>query len=216
MQIFNNLVSIASASAMLVSMAGVNPTPQHIILAERAMSLENRYPQRSVNEVFKDNILLSIAYLGDRVKDPKIISWEELNKPFTYEFSLEPKQTFAFHSDVLSEYSGKVVKTTNTHFNLQEGFKSGGYLAGDGVCHLASLMYWVSKDGKLNAVAPTNHDFRVIPDIPREYGVSIYSMPGNPAIGASQNLYITNTLDTPIIFRFAYDGKNLKVTLFTS
>ncbi len=216
MQLLNSLVSVASASAMLINMVtGTNPAPKQVVLAQHSMSLQDRYPDQSVNEVFKDNILLSIAYLDGRVKDPKTISWGELNKPFTYEFSLEPKQTFAFHNDVLSEYSGKVAKTTNAHFNSEEGFKSDGYLVGDGVCHLASLLYWVSKDGKLQALAPTNHDFHVIPDIPKDYGVAIYDMPGQSG-SASQNLYITNTLDKPIIFHFAFDGQTLKVTLFTS
>ena len=182
------------------------------ILAAHEISLEKRYPESFVNGIFKDNILLGIAYMEEKVHKKDEVTWEEVTKPFRYALRLKPSEVFAFHDDVLPEYMGKVSKTTNAHFIFEEGFKSDGYLAGDGVCHLASLLYWVAKDAHLEAIAPTNHDFREIPEIPREYGVSIYSNPETRGTNAQQNLYIKNTLEKPVVFEFEYNGRILKIS----
>lgn len=210
--ILNTLTSIATASAVFLNVAMPQAQPQQTVLAKHTMSLENRYPDTWVNDVFKDNILYTVAYMEKGAKP----NMEEIKKPFTYAFTLKPEETFAFHDDILADYKNKVVKTTNAHFNAQEGFKSSGYLFGDGVCHLASLMYLVAKNAGIKAVAPTNHDFRNIPEVPKEYGVSIYSMPEQLGTNSQQNLYITNTLKKPLIFRFEYDGKNLTLALETN
>jgi len=112
---------------------------------------------------------------------------------------------FAFHEDVLPQFVGKVTAGTHAHFNYDEGFKSDGYLTGDGVCHLASLLYWTARDAGLETLAPTNHDFANVPDVPKEYGVSIF------AYDPMQNLYITNTFDTPVQFVFAVNEDTLTV-----
>lgn len=187
--------------------------PSEAVLASRTISLENRYPDSYVNSVFKDNILLNMAYLGGRINSASKIDWKAIKKPFSYHLELKPNETFAFHEDVLSEYQGKVNTTTNAHFNAQDGFKSDGYLAGDGICHLASLIYWVAKDASLNAKAPTNHDFMPIPEIPKEFGVSIYYYPGRTSTNAMQNLYITNNTLNTVHFKFDYDGKNLSLSI---
>jgi len=181
-------------------------------LASHEMSLEKRYDIASVNEVFKDNILLNLAYLEGKPINPRSVDWNSVKQPFTYQFSLKPGQTFAYHNDVKSGYSN-VVKTTNAHFNAQEGFKSDGYLYGDGVCHLASLIYWTAKDAGLQAEAPTNHDFMKINQIPRQFGVSIYNVPGQTATNTNQNLYVTNTTQNTVNFVFNYDGHNLTTTI---
>jgi vancomycin resistance protein YoaR len=106
---------------------------------------------------------------------------------------------------VLPQFTGKVTQTMNAHFMWDEGFKSDGWLTGDGVCHLASLIYRAAKDAGLETLAPTNHNFADIPEVPKEYGVSIFAR--NP----QQNLYITNTFDKPVQFAFTYDGTNLTV-----
>lgn len=173
----------------------------------------DRYSVESVNEVFKDNILLNLAYMDGKVTKKENIDWDEIRKPFTIQFRLAPNQTFAFHDDVLIEYKDKVVKTTNAHFNAAEGFKTDGYLFGDGVCHLASLIYWVAKNAGLETKAPTNHDFVTIPAISREYGVSIYSNPYYRGSNAQQNLYVTNNKTKPVSFRFDYDQNKLKVSV---
>ena len=99
-------------------------------------------------------------------------------------------------------------------FNSDDGFKSDGYLTGDGVCHLASLMYWVTKSANLKAYAPTSHDFRAIPEIDKKYGVSIYKIPDQTRINALQNLYITNNKKNPIVFNFTYKNNQLNLSVY--
>ena len=168
--------------------------------------MENRYDNEFVNGVFKDNILLTLHYQDGRVKTKSDINWEEIEKPFHSEFTLETGQSFAFHEKTLPDYSDNVVKTTNAHFIGQEGFKNDGDLIGDGVCHLASLIYWVAKDAGMTAYSPSNHDFAKINDVPKEYGVGILSP--NP-LG---NLYVVNSLENPVTFSFDYDGETLTVS----
>lgn len=183
-------------------------------LSAKEISLENRYANEYVNDVFKDNILLNLAYIrGEKIK-PQEINWDDIEKPFIFSFTLSPGKTFAFHDDVLPEFKDKVRVTTNAHFNLAEGFKSDGYLAGDGVCHLASLMYWAAKEAGLDAVAPSNHNFMEIPEIPKKFGVAIYSMPGQPQANALQNLYITNNKEKSVIFEFIYIKEKLKLSIY--
>lgn len=184
-----------------------------VFLAEYEMSLENRYENNFVNGVFKDNILLNLAYMEGRLKPARDVSWDEVKKDSSFEFTLEPDKTFAYHDDVLPKYQDSLTKTTNAHFNAQEGFKTDGYLFGDGICHLASLLNIVAQKSGLLVEAPTNHDFRTIPDIPKEYGVSIYSNPFSKGSNSQQNLYITNNKGKPIAFKFEYDGEKVKVSV---
>lgn len=183
-------------------------------LASEQISLEKRYSDSYVNDVFKDNILLSLAYLSGKVNKKEDIDWNEIEKPFEYKFTLMPNKTFAFHEDVLDEYKSSLTKTTNAHFNFADGFKTDGYLMGDGVCHLASLMYWTAKTAGLDAYAPVNHDFAVIPQVPKEFGVSIYKMPGDNSGNARQNLYITNNKTGPVIFNFVYRDRQLTLSIY--
>lgn len=190
----------------------ISPYVGPYLLAEHEMSLDDRYPVKSVNEVFKNNILLNLAYLRGVVSRASGINWDEVTKPFIYEFRLEPNQTFAFHEDVKEKYKQSLIKTTNAHFGAQAGFKTDGYLFGDGICHLASLIYWTALTANLEAEAPTNHDFAPIPDIPKQYGVSIYYNPDTPGSNTRQNLYITNIRNRPVTFRFEYRDNKLKVS----
>lgn len=187
------------------------PVTEPITLAQREISLSNRQPVPVVNEVFKKNILLNLHYLDSRVRPGEKVNWDEVTKPFSISFKLDPGQSFAYHDDVLPEFQDKIVRTTNAHFNSQEGFLTDGYLYGDGVCHLASIIYWVAKDAGLDSLAPTNHSFAVIPDIPREYGVSIYNSPLSRGSNVRQNLYITNNKEESITFIFEYKNEALKV-----
>lgn len=189
-----------------------SPIPKEQVLSQHEMSLDNRWPNSFVNNVFKDNILLNLAYLDGTSPTPKP-NWDQVKKSSSFEFKLDPNQTFAFHDDVLDKYKGKISKTTNSHFNSQEGFKTDGYLFGDGVCHLASLIYWVARDAGLLADAPTAHDFAKIADIPKEYGVSIYNYPGSKGSNAQQNLYVTNNKNKPIAFKFEYSDNKVKVSV---
>lgn len=189
-----------------------NTVTQKYLAAEQ-ISLEKRYDNKFVNDVFKDNILLNMSYLSNKVTKKDEINWDDVRKPFSYSFALLPNKTFAFHEDVLDKYKNSLVKTTNARFNFEDGFKSDGYLMGDGVCHLASLIYWVSKNAGLDAYAPTNHNFAVIPEIDREYGVAIYKMPGNLNANAMQNLYVTNNRKNVVIFEFEYKNGQLKLSI---
>jgi hypothetical protein len=183
------------------------------ILAQEQISLEKRYRNEFVNDVFKDNILLNIAYLKEEVRSKEDINWDEINKPFSYKFVIPKGKTFAFHEDVFPEYEKNLIKTTNAKFNFDDGFKSSGYLYGDGVCHLASLMHMAAKNAGLDSNSPTRHDFAVIPEIPRDYGVSIYMSPGEKKANAIQNLYITNNKSYDIAFEFAYKDKILTLNV---
>lgn len=209
----DNLAQISVATIMTISAQLTPLFPLDRVIASHEISLEKRYEVKSVSDVFKDNILLNLAYLDGKVKDGKDINWDELKKPFHYKFRLDPDKTFAFHDDLLGDYKNKVEKTTNAHFNSQEGFKTDGYLFGDGVCHLASLIYWVAKDANLDSNAPTNHDFMAIPEIDKQYGVSIYSNPFSKGSNAQQNLYVTNNKGKPITFKFDYEQDKLKVSV---
>ncbi len=211
-----NLIVIPLTLGSLLGLGNqnlVNPFSGEHLVAQKEMSLDNRYGNKFVNDVFKDNILLNMAYLTGKVNSPKDIRWEEITKPFEYEFKLDPNKTFAFHSDVEDKFADSLVKTTNAHFNAQEGFKTDGYLFGDGVCHLASLINWAAKEAGLSVEAPTNHNFANIPEVPKEFGVSIYSNPGSKASNKLQNLYITNNKGKPISFKFEYRDNKLKVSV---
>ena len=202
--------------AMLLHLAVFRPqltAASDVVLAKHSFSLENRYGNEYVNDVFKDNILLTLNYMSDKVNDKNDINWSEIEKPNKFEFTLEPGQGFAFHDQILSEYESSITKTTNAHFNYSDGFKSDGYLMGDGVCHLASLIYWTAKDAGLTSVSMVSHDFATINEVPKEFGVSIKYMPGESANSSRQNLYIVNNQDKPIRFVFDYDGINLNASV---
>ncbi len=181
-------------------------------LAKHEFSLDKRYGNSFVNDVFRDNILLALNYAAGKQINPAKIDWSNIDHLAEYKLVLKPGETFAFHDDVLPEYQGKVTKSTGAHFNSAEGFKSDGYLVGDGVCHLASLLYWVAKDAGLKALAPTRHDFAPVPEVPAQYGVSIYNYPGKSASNEAQNLYITNNLGHEVAFEFKVDHDKLSIT----
>jgi hypothetical protein len=202
--------------AFAVPIPGITPKneiQQNNVLAEQRMSLADRYGVPSVNSVFRDNILLTLAYLSGTVRNPSQIYWDNLHKPYSYEMPLKPGEVFAFHDAVLPEFAGKKIITTNAHFNGQEGFVSDGYLYGDGVCHFASLINWVATDAGLKVVAPVRHDFAKIPDIDRKYGTAIYYAGGGSSVSEQQNLYVENTLKKPVKIVFAYANDALKVSV---
>lgn len=202
-----DVIAQISAATLILANSFVASKPE-VILVSHEFSLEKRY-----YPVQKENILLNLSYMDNKINSKQDINWGEVLKPQTYAFRLNPGETFAYHDDILPEYTGKVVKTTNAHFNYQEGFKSYGYLVGDGVCHLASLIYWTALDAGLNSYAPTDHNFMAIPEIDRKYGVSIYSNPFVLGTNTKQNLYITNNKDKTIEFKFEYNGDKLKVSV---
>ena len=175
-------------------------------LAIHSMSLNDRYGNSFVNNVFKDNILLTLAYMSGNIQNKSQINWTAVEKPVRYDYVLRPGEVFAFHDDILASYKNKPLLTTKAHFSSDEGFLSDGYLVGDGVCHLASLINWTAIDAGLSTNAPTSHNFAVIPDIPAKYGVAIYSSP-------TQNLYIENTFNVPVVFKFNYENGVLNLAI---
>lgn len=193
---------IATAMLLLTNLTG---TSEPKALSQVQYSLSNRYSNTFVNDVFSDNILLTIAYLSGKVKKGDIVPWNVVQADRETEFILKPKETFAFHDAVLDKYKNKIILTTNAHFNASEGFKSDGWLVGDGVCHLASFMYVAAKNAGLEVEAPTSHDFAVIPNIEKKDGVSIFSE------NTMQNLYITNNQSKAIAFIFVHKEKTLAI-----
>jgi hypothetical protein len=199
---------VQALTITLPSVQSVNEKSSEQLLAQHTMSLADRYAVPSVNRVFADNIILTLAYLSGTVKNPSQINWDTLHKPTTYTMTLQPGQVFAFHDAILPEFSGSHIVTTNAHFDGSEGFVSDGYLYGDGVCHFASLINWVSQDAGLKVVAPTPHNFAKIPDIDPKYGTSIY------AGDSRQNLYVENTFDKPVKMVFTYANDAMTVSIY--
>ena len=205
----NKLLGVILVVVMLLSRPPATHTNK--VLSQATYSLSNRYGDPYVNNVFSDNILLTLAYMGGKVKKGETISWDTVKAPSVNKLILEPGQTFAFHDNTLDKYKGKVVSTTNAHFVTSEGFKSDGWLVGDGVCHLASFMHVVSKNAGLQSEAPTRHDFATIADVPKEHGVSVYYSPDNSSTSTLQNLYITNNRSKTIAFVFTHDKDALNI-----
>ncbi|HSA84176.1 MAG TPA: hypothetical protein VLF20_04805, partial [Patescibacteria group bacterium] len=54
-------------------------------LATHEMSLETRYANPAINDVFKDNILLTLSYMSGRVKTASDIHWDDVRAERQYE-----------------------------------------------------------------------------------------------------------------------------------
>lgn len=210
-----NLIAVlfVFAGTTVISAQSIN-TPKKNILSEKQYSLSKRYDNAFVNDVFSDNILLTLAYMRGVAKEGTPVDWSKVKGNFTYNLVIKPGQTFAFHNTVLPEYKDSVTHTTNAHFNAQQGFRSDGWLMGDGVCHLASFMNVVARDAGLDVVSPTRHDFAAIPEVPKDYGVSIYYTPSDVITSSTQNMYITNNKDKAVTFAFTYEKDSLKIQAY--
>jgi hypothetical protein len=185
------------------------------LISSKKISLLNRVEGGGyMSDVMADNILLTIFRTSGRAPDSNNVDWNMIAQSSKTQFVLKSGEVFAFHEDVLPEFEGKVVKTTNSHFDGSQGFKHDGWLMGDGVCHLASLMAWSAKDANLNVVIPKNHDFRKIPGIEKQYGTAIYFNPGAKSANANQNLYIENNSGKDIIFEFNIVGTDVEVNIY--
>lgn len=181
----------------LATMALPVPTPG-ILLSEKTLDLTQRNPSAYINEIFSDNILLSLHYLKGDIGDPQI-DWTKVRESFGVSFVLEPGATFAFHgSAVLPEFENPTL-TMNTFYMGNEGYKAFAGLYGNGVCHLATLINQAAAEAGLEVVAKVNHDFAPVPLMPREYGTSIRTFDKN------QNLYLRNDFDYPVTFEFQAD-----------
>lgn len=189
---------------------------QNVVLASHELDLTTRLPDPTGAEIFADNILLSLHYgKGDanEMVDGAKTDWDKVREPFEFSFTLKPNETFAFHNNILPEYQSLVVKTLNSKFFMDEGYKSLGGLGGNGVCHLATLVNWVARDAGLEVTAKVNHDFYPVPGIAREYGTAIFYAEGANGNSQNQNLYITNNFDMPVVFNFRSDNKKVVLTI---
>lgn len=181
------------------------------VLSNVTYSLENRHKNSIVNEVFSDNILLTLAYMDGDVKKANDIAWDKIRTQNETQITLAPGQTFAFHDTAFAKYEDKIVLTTNAHFNFSQGFRSSGYLVGDGVCHLASFMKVAAEKAGLSVEAPVRHDFAAIPEVDKIDGVSIYYTPFDANNSSRQNLYITNNQNKTIAFVFNHNSSLLNI-----
>lgn len=210
-------VAFLKPEAIISPLAGSDfGEPKEEILASIPMDLSKRYDDEFVNEVFKDNIVLALYYLNNQERQEYFapgaeVDWEKVRQLFRVSFTLQPGEVFAFHDKVLPSYAktteGKPIKTMGSHFVGQEGYRSDGLLYGDGVCHLASLINWAASHAKLEANSLVDHDFKLIFGIPKEFGTSINSY------SARQNLYIKNTLDNPVEFRFKVSEEKVELEI---
>ncbi|KKP59325.1 MAG: hypothetical protein UR52_C0008G0035 [Candidatus Gottesmanbacteria bacterium GW2011_GWA1_34_13] len=164
------------------------------ILAQRQLDLTTRYPEKSVNSVFADNIILSLHYLKNDV-DPLPLDWNKIKQPFSVSFTLKPNETFVFHNNVLPEFKNPTV-SMNSKYYIDEGYLSVGGLGGNGVCHLASLINWVAYAANLEVLSKVNHDFAPVMGVPKKFGTAIYSY------SPDQNLYVKNNQTFPVTFEF--------------
>src|SRR5258708_40375611 len=88
---------IAFTNPIMGAAVSQNVPTSDVVLARHDMSLDDRYGNSFVNDVFKDNILLTMSYLDGQVTTKNDINWDNIEKPFHYEFTLNPGEEFAFH-----------------------------------------------------------------------------------------------------------------------
>lgn len=201
----------------------ISPLPNEYILLEKTLDLTKRDRNPFANEVFADNILLALHYFaghGETVKvtftgqGPRNIDWEKVRESFHLSLTLLPGETFAFHENLAPQYRVLPVRTSGTRYIFKEGYKAVGGLAGNGVCHLASLLNWAAQEAQfggkavLEVKAPVDHNFSPIPGIPKKYGTSILYRPkgGN---SQNQNLYLKNNFSLPVKFIFFADSQKV-------
>lgn len=184
------------------------------LLARQTLSLKNRHTNQQINEVFAKNILLNLAYISGEVKNKEKLDWQKVTQAHEFSIVLHPNQVFGYHDHVLPEYEQKLIETPKTYFHAQDGYLSSGYLYGDGVCHLASLLNWTALSAGLETFVPKSHSIAKIPDIDDEYGVSIYVVESDKKSGVNNNLYITNTKQTPIEFKFIYNQERVAIEVY--
>src|SRR3989338_8768955 len=82
-------ILIALTAGILFSATMVTqPSTIGMVLAHKNYSLSNRYSVKSVNDIFSDNILLTLAYMSKTVKKGNAISWETVRTEGEYRFIL--------------------------------------------------------------------------------------------------------------------------------
>lgn len=215
------LIGNSSLKTETVSLSSYTQTESKSYLAQERLNLTDRVPNEYGSKVFADNILLALHYLkgdvGDLVIGGKLvnsgsINWEKVNEPFEVDFTLNPGEVFAFHSVLLPDFQKETVKTMNSRFYMEDGYKAIGGLGGNGVCHLASLINWVAVEAGLEVISRVNHNFAPVTGVPRENGTSIRYSPDN-SNSPNQNLYIKNNFNYPVTFEFQADKNDVALRI---
>ena len=192
-------VNIAGSAGQLI---------QESVLASESMDLTKRYPQKSINDGFVENIFTALGYFSLKGKISQANEGE-----FSFSIVLNPNDVFAFHKNILPQLNGSNIITQDSGFLRSDGYKIIAGLDGNGVCHLASLMNFVASEANLEVTAPTNHNFAQIQGIDRKYGTSIYYLPKGGEVSQRQNLYVRNNKDYPIEFSFLLSGNFLTFSI---
>lgn len=183
----NQFVSVALATSVFLTQTPISPI-RNMIMSSASLNLAER-------QGFRDNILLAVDYLN-HINEGNLI--------------LQPGEIFAFHNQgILPEFKNDKIISQESDFTTNSGYKVVAGLGGNGVCHLASLMNLVATKAGLEVMAPTNHNFVVIPGIDKEYGTSI-STRNSPE---RQNLYIKNNKNFPVVFVFNKEGDLLRFSI---
>lgn len=203
------LSSILSASLLLTRPAqmpvagfsGQLIEPWVTVLASEILDLSQRYPVESVNEGFKENILVNLSYFK-KINNGRLI--------------LRPNEVFTFHNQILPEFKKEKIITQESTYSAKDGYKLVAGLYGNGVCHLASVMNWVATEAGLEVTALVNHDFAPVAGVDQKYGTSIKYSPNIGGTAERQNLYIRNTKDYPVEFIFILEGENLRFSILTA
>jgi len=208
-------VPVVEKSAVLASKSEV--------LARESLDMTKRNPDKAVSDIFRDNILLNLHYMYGDVEKVKIestnnsneyvdINWDKVREPLNFSLVLEPGELLAFHDELLPEFRNLKVKSGWTKFSVAEGYKVLDGLSGNGVCHLATLINWVSSEAGLGVTAKVNHDFYPVPGIDRKYGTSIIYLPGEITT-QMQNLYVINNTGKQVKFVFKADYYKVELSI---
>jgi vancomycin resistance protein YoaR len=180
--------------------AGELGAAQQETLSEGVLDLSTRNPSEAINQGFKENILVNLDYLyKDRAR-----------------IIIRPGEVFAFHKNIHPDFRGSVIVTQESEYKASEGYKLIAGLYGNGVCHLATLMNYAASQAGLEVTAMVSHDFAPVPGIDRKYGTSIKFSPNIGGTSERQNLYIKNTKDYPVEFKFSQQGDVLKFAVVKS
>jgi len=183
-----------------------------IVLSGRTLIFDEFNLGPYADEVLSFNILRYFHYLKG---DAEEFAGGENREPFEGSFVLNPGEVFAYHPEVLEEYRNQVAVTPETNLSMADGYKALEGLPANGVCYSASLFNWVASEAGLEIVAKVNHDFFPVPGVPQEYGTSIYHLAGSHS-SRLQNLYIRNTYDSPVEFRYFASGRGVVLVVLTS
>src|SRR5258708_23866292 len=109
--LFGTIMSLFLLASNKPQIVVPNPVPH--VLAQQEYSLTDRYGNQFVNNVFADNILLTLSYMNGQTKEGDKVDWDKIHQPGEYEFLLQPGKTFAFHDQVEDQYKDAVALTTN-------------------------------------------------------------------------------------------------------